>query len=157
MSVTDSVAVREPVRTGVKVTLMEHEVPAASVEPQLFVWVKSPWLAPVMLMPVMVNGPVPALVRLTACAGLAVPVFWLPKERAAGLREAAGVVPVPVNGTDDITPVSPSHTSKEAARAPVAAGANVTVMLHDAPWATGWPQVLVWAKSDALAPEMEIL
>ena len=47
LSVTASDAVRLPVAVGVKVTLMVQLAPAARLVPQLFVWPKSPLLAPV--------------------------------------------------------------------------------------------------------------
>src|ERR1035441_8354220 len=46
LSATMTVAVRVPAATGLKVTLMLQEEPAATELPQLFVWIKSLALAP---------------------------------------------------------------------------------------------------------------
>ena len=69
MSVTANVAPRGPVATGVKVTLMVHVVLAAKVEGlmgQLLVCPKSPGLAPVKAMLVMLNAVAVGLEKVTA-------------------------------------------------------------------------------------------
>ena len=50
-----------------------------------------------------------------------------------------------------------SVMARAAARLPAAAGANVTLMVQLAPAATLDPQLLVWAKSVALAPKTAML
>jgi hypothetical protein len=58
-SLTAKVADSAASRLGVKVTLMVHDFPAAKVvgrAPQLFVWEKSPALAPVIVMPGTLSG-----------------------------------------------------------------------------------------------------
>jgi hypothetical protein len=74
-----SVMVKVPVRVGgvggsitnwgVKVTLMVHEAPAATLTPQLLVWLKSP----LVLMLVTLSATFPVLLRVTGCAALVVP------------------------------------------------------------------------------------
>lgn len=58
--------VRPPRAVGVKVTLTEQVAPAASVPPQLLVWLKSP-VTPILLM---VSVAVPVLLRVTLCPAL---------------------------------------------------------------------------------------
>src|SRR5689334_17829789 len=50
LSLMVTVEFRTPVVNGVKITLMVHDAPAESIDPQLFVWLKSPELPPLMLM-----------------------------------------------------------------------------------------------------------
>ena len=50
-----------------------------------------------------------------------------------------------------------SVTTMDAARLPLAEGVKVTLMVQLAPAATLDPQLLVWAKSSALAPETAML
>jgi hypothetical protein len=59
------VAVRLPLAVGVNVTLTVHEPFAATELPHVLVWAKSPELAPVTAMPVMVKLAFPELVRVT--------------------------------------------------------------------------------------------
>ena len=49
LSVTVTAAVRAPVAVGLNVALMAHWAPAARLDPQVFVWAKSPLLVPVRL------------------------------------------------------------------------------------------------------------
>ena len=65
-SVTVNVALRVPAAAGVKVTLIAQFPPAATLEPQVLVCPKSPGLAPVKVMLVMLNAVVVGLERVTA-------------------------------------------------------------------------------------------
>src|SRR5260221_6023947 len=68
LSVTETAPVREPAAVGVKVTEIV-QVPAAATEaPQVFVWLKSPLAAIVVI----VRAADPVLVSVTTCAALAV-------------------------------------------------------------------------------------
>ena len=78
---------RVPVAVGVKVTLMVQLAPAATVAPQVFVWVKSP-LAAMLLM---LSVALPGLVSVTLWAGLVLPTNWLPKPRLVAERLTAGL------------------------------------------------------------------
>src|SRR5579859_7644932 len=60
-----------PVAVGVKVIVSVQFAPTATEPPQLLVTAKSP-LGDIF---VMVNGPVPELVKVTVCAALVVPTF----------------------------------------------------------------------------------
>ena len=61
LSVTVIVPVLAPATVGLNVTLMVQEAPAATLEPQLLVWAKSP----LVLMPETVRLALPVLVRVT--------------------------------------------------------------------------------------------
>ena len=69
MSETLILPVRVPPAVGLKVTEMMQLAPALTVVPQVLVWEKSP----LAVMPEMVSEALPALVRVTVCAGLLVP------------------------------------------------------------------------------------
>jgi hypothetical protein len=98
LSVKVMAAVKDPLATGVKVTLMAQLAPAATLVPQLLLCAKSPGLAPVMVMLVMVNAALPELVNVTDWAVLVVPTAWLPKARLVVDRLAEGCpTPVPAN------------------------------------------------------------
>ena len=96
MSVIVTLADLVPVANGVKVTLIEQLLPAAKLEPQVFVCAKSVLLVPVIAMPDMLSVPVPLLVIVTTLAALVVPTNWLPNASDVGDRVTAGATPVPV-------------------------------------------------------------
>ena len=73
LSVTATLAVRVPVAVGLNVTLIVQLVPAARLAPQVWVWVKSPLLVPVMAMPLMLSAAVPVLERVIDWAALLAP------------------------------------------------------------------------------------
>jgi hypothetical protein len=91
----ESEAARAPVAAGVKVTLRVQLDPAATLVPQVFVWLKSPLFVPVIVMLVMLSDAVPVLDKVTTWAVLVVPSNWLPKDSVPGERLSAGAVPVP--------------------------------------------------------------
>jgi hypothetical protein len=66
LSVTLKVAERLPAAVGVNVTLMVQLAPAAMLEPQLFVWAKSPLSVPVTAMLLMVNDELVPLLSVRA-------------------------------------------------------------------------------------------
>lgn len=136
LSVMVSAPVRVPLAVGVKVTLIMQLAPAARLPPQLLVWAKSPLVA----MLEMVSGPVPVLERVTFCAALAVPRFWLPKLRVPGETLTAGAVPVPLRLTVWVLPLVPPLSSvkvKVPVRGPAEAGVKVTDSVQLAPTARG--------------------
>ena len=65
MSVMVSVAERDPLAAGVKVTLIAQLAPAAMLDPQPFVSAKSLRLAPVIEMPVIPKAALPVLLNVT--------------------------------------------------------------------------------------------
>jgi hypothetical protein len=81
-----------------------------------------------------------------------VPTDWLAKVRLVGERLGAGAVPVPERATVWGLPLALSVMLTEAERLPLAVGVKVTLIVQLLLAATELPQVLVWAKSLALAP-----
>jgi hypothetical protein len=67
------------------------------------------------------------------------------------------LVPVPMRLTVCGLPLALSVTETEAVRVPLAEGVKVTLIVQLVPAATELPQVLVWAKSLALAPVSAML
>jgi hypothetical protein len=100
LSAIEIEAARAPVAAGVNVTFSVQLDPATTLEPQVFVWRKSPLFVPVIVMLVMLSDAVPVLDKVTTWAALVVPNNWLPKDSVAGERLTAGAVPVPVNVAD---------------------------------------------------------
>lgn len=86
LSVMVSVSALVPVVVGLNVTLMVHELLAARLPPQVFVWVKSP----LAVMLVMLSAALPVLLRITGCDPLVVPRFWLPNVKLIGAIVTAG-------------------------------------------------------------------
>jgi hypothetical protein len=157
LSVMATEAVRLPEEAGVNVTLIVQLPPAATEAPQVLVAVKSPGLAPVTAMLAMFNDALPVSFRVTDCAELVVPRFWLPKARVLADRLAVGFVPVPVRLTGCGLPAALSEIITVAVRLPTPAGVKVTLIEHSAPAATEVPQVFVSGKSPGLAPDTVML
>jgi hypothetical protein len=99
----------------------------------------------------------PVLFRVTVCAALAVPTFWLLKVRLVAVTPAVGALPVPVRLTVCGLPVALSAMLTEAVRIKGAVGENVTLIVQLPPAATELPHVLVCPKSPALVPVMLML
>jgi hypothetical protein len=95
LSVMVTVPVLVPAAVGLKVTLRVQLALAARLEPQVWVWEKSPLT--VMLVIARVALPVFVSVRLWAL--LLVPTACAGKVKEVGERVAAGAVPVPVRLT----------------------------------------------------------
>src|SRR5512140_27082 len=79
---------------------MVQLAPGASEAPQVLDCANAPGSAPPSATLVMFRGAVPALVMVSACAGLQALKSWLPKASAAGVSVAPGDAPVPESGTD---------------------------------------------------------
>ena len=60
-------ALRYPLASGVKVTVMEQLVPGGTDVPQLLVWTKSRLLVPMTRMDVMAKASLPAFINVEAC------------------------------------------------------------------------------------------
>jgi len=141
LSEMETLAVREPVTVGLKVTLIVQLAFEATLLPQVLVSEKSLGSAPVTVMELTVIIWMLVLVSVTVCGVLVEPTFTSPKFRL--VEESCTKVSVPVSGTVCglfealsvivIVPVSVL----------VFDGVKVTVMLQFAPVATLDPQVLV--------------
>jgi hypothetical protein len=88
LSVMLTAPVADPVFAGLKVTEMVHFCRGATVLPQVFVWANGT----VLVMPLIVNGALPLLIRVTFLTALVVPTTTLPKFRLAGERVTAGAL-----------------------------------------------------------------
>ncbi len=86
LSLIETLALREPIFVGLKITPMVHELPVATLVPHGFVGLreKSLGLVPVMVMLLMVSAEVPVLVRVAVWAVLLRPMSWLPNSRSTG-------------------------------------------------------------------------
>ena len=85
------------------------------------------------------------------------PTDKLPKARLVGERLAEDAAPVPERLTLCGLPVALSVRVTAAVRVPAAVGLKVTLIVQLAPAATLDPQLLLSAKSLALAPETAML
>jgi len=87
----------------------------------------------------------PVLLRVTLCAALVVPTFWLLNVRLVGETLIVTVAPVPVRLTICGLPAALSEMLTNAVRVPVAVGVNVTLIVQLPPAASELPQVLISA------------
>src|SRR2546430_530953 len=101
LSVMVTLALREPLAEGEKVTVMVQVPLAATLLGQLLVWAKSLAFVPDRAILLMLRDSVPLFVRVTVCAVLVVFTFWLPKLKLVGLKFTAGdgLKPVPLSAT----------------------------------------------------------
>ena len=154
-----SAAARVPEAEGVKSTAIVQLAPAATEVPQLLVCAKLLALAPVTARLVRFKVLAPVLVSVTVCTVLVIAIDSLPKDKLLGETLTVGDVlaPVPERLTVWEPPTALSVMVNKAARVPLADGVKVKVMVHLAPAARVEPQLLAWAKSPALAPEVAML
>ena len=96
LSLTESVAVRAAATVGVKVTLMVQFAPAATLVPQVLVCAKSPGLAPVTVILLMVSVEPPVFDRVTFLGGTSGVHLLIRKCRRCWRNTSNGAVPVPV-------------------------------------------------------------
>ena len=156
LSATVTVAERLPTAVGVKVTLMVQLPLAATELPQVLVWAKSPVLVPPIARLVMVSAAVPVLLRVIVCPELVELRGWLLKVRLPGERLTLGPLPVPLRLTVCWLPdvlLLLSVTTRLAVRVPGAVGVKLTLTVQLLLAASELAQVVVSAKSPALAPE----
>jgi hypothetical protein len=88
LSVMVTEPLRAPVAVGVKVTLIEQEAPAATLEPQVLIWEKSP----LAVMLEIVRAALPLFVSAIVAGELVVPTTWLPKLYDDGERATKGIL-----------------------------------------------------------------
>ena len=133
---------RVPVAVGVNVTLIVQLPPAATLDPQLLVWAKSP----LAVMLVMLRPCVPRLFSVTPLGLEAVLKPWPENVRLVVERLAIGAIPVPLRLAVCVLPVAPlllSVTVKVPVSVPPVLGVNVMLIVHDPPATTLAPQSLV--------------
>src|SRR3989454_3839805 len=140
-----SMALRIPVASGVKLTLIVQLAPGAT-EPAPLGQVlpaakaKSAACAPVMVMLVRFSGAPPLLVSVTFCAALVVPMRCSPNALLVAECLADGsVTPVPVSDSDCGLPAASSGMVTVAGRALAAVGVKVRLRTQLAPAASVAP------------------
>lgn len=127
---------------------MTQLAPAAMLEGQLLVSAKSP----VTVVPVIVRGALPVLVKVMASGELVVPRLWPTNVRPAGDRPTFGAPsPAPVSVTVWALPGALSVTVKAPLRVPAAVGEKLTLMTQEALGASVGAQLFVSAKSPLVA------
>jgi hypothetical protein len=95
LSLTVTVAERDPVVAGVNVTVMVQMPPAGRLPTQLLFWLKSPGLAPPSVMLLTVSEEAPVFVRVRYNGELVLPTVWLAKVTVPG-RSVAVTAEIPV-------------------------------------------------------------
>ena len=139
---------RDHVAVGEKLTVIVHVPPTArGAEVQLLTCEKSP----VAMMLVTVKLAVPVLLSVMGVLVLVEPTSTPLKLRLPGVRVAPGATPVPLMATLCGLPLALSVTFTADDRLPVLVGLKVTLMVQLAFAAKEDGQVLVCAKSLALA------
>ena len=103
-----------------------------------------------------VSGPTPDFVRVTACGGLVVSTFWLPKLTFVAESATVGLMPVPEREAVWGLPDALSVIVNEAVSVPVLAGVNFTVTLQLLLGERLGPQSLVWEKDPLSVPVIEM-
>jgi hypothetical protein len=101
-------AVKVPAVVAAKLTVVMQLAAAASVVPQVLVWVKLLAFVPVIVIPVMFIPAPPVLLSVTVSGVAVAPADILGNVSAAVLRLATGVgaaVAVPLNATTAMPPV----------------------------------------------------
>jgi hypothetical protein len=142
--------VRAPATSGVNVTSIVHEAPAASVPGQADVNAKSPEA----VIDAIVSGPLPVLASVIVCGGLVVETVREANVSDVGVSEIAGASATPV--PDSVTwcglPGASLLMMRAPAMLPGMSGVNVTLMAQLAPMPSEAGQALVCPKS----PEVKI-
>ena len=98
-----------------------------------------------MLILVILRLAFPVLLRVTLCAALVVPTFWLVNVKVVAERLAVAAVPVPVRLAVCGLPAALSEMLTDAVRVPATVGVNVTLIMQLPFAATELPHVLVSA------------
>ena len=156
MSATLAFAVSDPVAVGVKATVIVQDAPTSRFAPQVLVWLNELAFVPVMVTPFRLIGAVPEFLSVIAWPAEVAPTSVPVKVRVAGVRVAAGAVPVPVSAIVCGDPVALSAMLILAVSDPVAAGEKLTVIAQLPLAATVVPQLLVCENALALVPAIVI-
>ena len=129
--------VRVPLATGVKFTAIMQLPPATTGVDVEQVVLGSRAKSPLEVKELMFSGLLPVLVIVTDCAAAVVPTTVLPKVRLEGLRETPATAPVPLSVIVCRPPLTLSAMVTTPVRVPLAAGVNVTAIVHVPEAATG--------------------
>ncbi len=129
-----------PVAVGVDVTLMVQVPRAATLVPQVFVWLK-PTLATILVIGKAEVGL--SFVNVTVIGALGMPIGWLAKVKEVGLS-VTGAVPVPVRLYTWGDPEALlSVTVRVPLSVPMTVGVNVTPNVQVAPACSAAGQLLL--------------
>ena len=139
LSVIVRVPVRVPVAVGLKVTLKVQLEDADKLGPQVLVSEKSPLIATLE----MVSVVVPVFLRVTVWALLVVPTVCDENVKEVGDRLATGPLPVPLRLMVCVAGLALSVMVIVPVSVPVVVGVKVTLMEQDEEAARLVPQVLV--------------
>ena len=146
LSLIVSVPVRGPPASGVKVTLIVHDPPAAILAGQLFVCAKFPLVVTLAT----ASARLPVFESVRACEPLVALTCCAMKLSVAGDTPASGAVPVPVKPTVCVLPVMVlllSVSVNVLVRVPFVVGAKVMLMVQVLVGARLPLQLFVWLKS----------
>jgi hypothetical protein len=105
LSLTLTLAERDPVAVGLKVTVILHWPLGGTLVPQLLVCAKSPGSVPLIVIWLMETEDTPAFVKVIGIGTLVVPTFWSPKLMLLG--DNVTTIPVPESATVCGLPLSP--------------------------------------------------
>jgi len=143
LSVNTNVAVLVPAALGANTTLMVQVAPAATLDKQVFVWLKSTAFVPVMATLAKISGTCPVFVTVTDCVVDALPTRLDPKPTLVVLLDTTGVPAVPVSAT--VCGELPALLTMVSVPVlvPAAVGVNVTEIVQLAPAARSWPLMQV--------------
>lgn len=160
LSAIETEAVRLLMAVGWNVMLIVQFAPTATELPQVFVWLKSDGLVPVMEILLMLSVALPVLVNVTVFGFVVWPTatgaknVTLEGDNCTCVPLLVPPVPLRVNVCGLAPPLSLMDTS--ALRVPVAVGWNVMVRMQLPPAATELPQLFVSVKSEGFVPPREM-
>src|SRR3954468_1389460 len=127
-------AVFAPREVGRKATPTAQLAPAPPAAPHPFELIANcEPLAPPSATPLTCSGAVPVLLTVTVCTALVANTPVSGNAIEAGLTAIAGAMPVPLSATERGLPGALSVNVRLAVRAPVAAGAKPTSIVHVCP------------------------
>lgn len=154
LSVTSTLPISVPETVGLKTTVILQLAPAATLAPQLLIWVKSP----VTVTLATVSAEVPVFVRIRFFCLLDVKTTVVGNVRLVGEKLIPGPpVPVPLRATVCGLLGAVSAKVRVAVRAPMLTGEKLTLTTQLVPEATIVPHVLVSAKSPGFDPVIATL
>ena len=131
---------------------MVQFAPAASVSPQVFVWVKLDAFVPPSVMLEIVIVAAPVLLSFTVEAALVVAIVVTGNAIVDADSVATGTAPAPVSATVCGEPVALSATLSVPVTVPAATGVKLTEIVQFAPAASVVPQVVAVCVNVALPP-----
>src|SRR5271169_2972110 len=136
LSATRIDAARFPAATGLKTTFTRQLLLVPRTDEQLFVWLKSPALAPATLIRLMATALVPVFESVSICGALGVPTLCGAKVKLGGEIEMVGAIAMPESAMIWGLPEALSTKFRLALFEPADCGAKPTATTQLAPIAT---------------------